>query len=212
MPPPNGQLTEFEQSLVALGISAATAFSLPKSVGAMFGLTFASPQPLALDDYVARLEISKGSASQGLKFLQRMGAVRPVYFGQETSDEGRGKSDKGQEIRDKGQGTRDEGREIVGRRSSLVPRPSSLRKTYYEPEMSLRRLLIGILNENVLPHLQQSGDRVASLKEQLDQNGFSKEEMKLLKHRLDTLEGWGKKTRMLWPLAERVLSGPLKGK
>jgi hypothetical protein len=29
-------MTEFEQSLVALGISAATAFSLPKSVGALF--------------------------------------------------------------------------------------------------------------------------------------------------------------------------------
>ena len=45
----------------------------------MFGLTFASPEPLALDDYVHRLEISKGSVSQGLKFLQRMGAVKAVY-------------------------------------------------------------------------------------------------------------------------------------
>lgn len=78
--------------------------------------------------------------------------------------------------------------------------------------MSLRRLLIGILNENVLPHLQQSGDKVAELKGQLEQNGFSEEEMELLKERLDTLEGWGKKTRMLWPLAERVLGAPLKGK
>ena len=40
------KLTEFEQSMVALAISAATAFSLPKSVGAMFGLTFASAKPL----------------------------------------------------------------------------------------------------------------------------------------------------------------------
>ena len=68
----NGQLSDFDRSLVALGISAATAFSLPKSVGAIFGLAFASPQPLALDDFVERLEISKGSASQGLKFLQRI--------------------------------------------------------------------------------------------------------------------------------------------
>lgn len=167
--PHNGQLSQFEQSLVALGISAATAFSLPKSVGAMFGLTFASPQPLALDDYVERLEISKGSASQGLKFLQRMGAVKVVFTPHE-------------------------------------------RRTMYAPEMSLRRLLIGILNENVLPHLQQSGDKVVELKGQLEQNGFTEEEMELLKDRLDTLEGWGKKTRMLWPLAEKVLGAPLKGK
>jgi DNA-binding transcriptional regulator GbsR (MarR family) len=166
--PENGQLSEFEQSLVALGISAASAFSLPKSVGAMFGLTFASPVPLALDDYVHRLDISKGSASQGLKFLQRIGAVKTVYL------------------------------------------PSD-RRTLYEPEMSLRRLLIGILNENVLPHLQQSGERVASLREQLEQVENA-EDRELLKDRLDTLEGWGKKGRMLMPLAERMLSGPLKRK
>ncbi|MEX0323158.1 MAG: GbsR/MarR family transcriptional regulator [Puniceicoccaceae bacterium] len=133
----------------------------------MFGLTFASPVPLALDDYVHRLDISKGSASQGLKFLQRMGAVRPVYV-------------------------------------------SNDRRTLYEPEMSLRRLLIGILNENVFPHLQQSGERVEHLREQL--KDVPKEHRELLKDRLDTLEGWGKKGRMVWPLAEKVLSGPLKKK
>ncbi len=185
-------MKEFEQSMVALGISAATAFSLPKSVGAMFGLSFASPEPLALDDFVERLQISKGSASQGLKFLQRMGAVRPVYPGLKTKD--------------KGQKSKDDEAEPL----SLVPEPLSVRRTYYEPEMSLRRLLIGILNENVIPHLQQSQDKVAELRRQLKANGHTAEERELLEYRLDTMEGWGKKTRMLWPLAERVLSGPLK--
>ena len=32
-----------------------------------------------MDDIIARLRLSKGSASQGLKFLNRLGAVRPVY-------------------------------------------------------------------------------------------------------------------------------------
>ena len=163
----NGQLTEFEASLVALGISAATAFSLPKSVGALYGLAFARAEPLAFDDFLEALEMSKGSVSQGLKFLQRMGAVKPVYLPQD-------------------------------------------RRTLYEPELSLRRLLIGILNENVLPHLQQSGDQVGRLREQLD--GLPEAHREVLEDRLDALEGWGKKSRMLWPLAERVLSGPLKKK
>jgi hypothetical protein len=179
-------LSSFEQSLVALGISAATAFSLPKSVGAMFGLTYASAQPLALDDYVERLEISKGSASQGLKFLQHMGAIKPVYF------------------RDEGRGTRDD-----DKGSTLVPGRLSVRRTYYEPETSLRRILIGILNENILPHLKQSGDAVDRLREQLG-DVEDTEERAVLADRLKTLEGWGKKGRMLLPLAERVLSGPLK--
>ncbi len=161
----NGNLCEFEQSLIALGINLATAFSLPKSVGAMFGLTYASAQPLALDDYVERLEISKGSASQGLKFLQRLGAIKPVY-------------------------------------------PAGERTTLYAPETSLRRILIGILNENILPHLQQSADAVVRLREQLED--VPDDHRELLEDRLDTLENWGKKGRLLLPLAERVLSGPLR--
>lgn len=89
---------------------------------------------------------------------------------------------------------------------------SSVRKTYYEPETSLRRLLIGILNENVLPHLNQGADKVGELREQLGKNGFSKAEQKILEKRLEAIEGWGKKTRTLWPIAEKVLSGPLGGK
>ena len=163
--PTISKLSELENSLISLGISAATAFSLPKSVGALFGLTFASPQPLALDDYVERLEMSKGSASQGLKFLQRIGAIKPVYL-------------------------------------------ASDRRTLYEPEMSLRRLLIGILNENVIPHLQQSGEVVQRLRVQLE--GIEDAgERELIEERLDTLEGWGKKGRMLWPVVERVIGGPL---
>ena len=37
---------------------------------------FISRQPLSLDDLVRRLEISKGSASQGLRMLKSLGAVR----------------------------------------------------------------------------------------------------------------------------------------
>ena len=44
-------MTEFEESLVALGISAATAFSLPKSVGALYGLASARAEPQAFDDF-----------------------------------------------------------------------------------------------------------------------------------------------------------------
>jgi DNA-binding transcriptional regulator GbsR (MarR family) len=32
-----------------------------------------------MDDLMDRLNLSKGSASQGLKFLRSLGAVRPVY-------------------------------------------------------------------------------------------------------------------------------------
>ena len=51
---------------------------LPKSVGEIYGVLFISKEPLSLDDLVERLEISKGSGSQGLKMLRTLGAVYEV--------------------------------------------------------------------------------------------------------------------------------------
>lgn len=51
---------------------------LPKSVGEIYGVLYSSPKPLTMFDIVDRLAISKGSASQGLKMLRTLGAVREV--------------------------------------------------------------------------------------------------------------------------------------
>ena len=90
-----------------------------------------------------------------------------------------------------------------------MSRSDALVGTLYEPELSLRRLLIGILNENVLPHLSQGADKLSELRTQLN-GDLPKAEREALLKRLDTIEGWGKKTRMVWPIVEKALSGPLK--
>ncbi len=51
---------------------------LPRSVGEIYGSLFISREPLALDDLVDLLGISKGSGSQGLKMLRTLGAVSEV--------------------------------------------------------------------------------------------------------------------------------------
>lgn len=55
---------------------AVRVAGLPKSIGEIYGLLFICREPLALDDFVGRLQISKGSASQGLKTLRTLGAIR----------------------------------------------------------------------------------------------------------------------------------------
>ena len=50
-------------------------FGVPKSVGLIYGLLYASPEPLGFTAIVERLEISKGSASQGLQLLRSLGAI-----------------------------------------------------------------------------------------------------------------------------------------
>ena len=52
---------------------------MPRSVGEIYGLLYFSPSPLPMDQIVNRLGISLGSASQGLKTLRSLKAVRTSY-------------------------------------------------------------------------------------------------------------------------------------
>lgn len=154
--------------MVDLGVAGATAFSLPRSVGSIFGLLFASPRPLGLDDLAEKLEISRGSASMGLNFLQKMGAIRAVPV-------------------------------------------DGTRRTVYEPETSLRRLLDGVLQATVVPHLKDSGKRLDDLEEALREVPEAEDgEREVLEKRLQILRTWRGKAKTLAPVAARML-GSRKG-
>lgn len=70
--------SELEAESIDYFVSFVQILGLPKSIGQIYGLLFVSPEPLAMDDLVERLEISKGSASQGLGTLKELGAILPV--------------------------------------------------------------------------------------------------------------------------------------
>ncbi len=65
-----------EQQVIDFFVDGTRVLGLPRSIGEIYGLLFISPSPLSLDDLVARLDISKGSASQGLRTLKTLGAIR----------------------------------------------------------------------------------------------------------------------------------------
>jgi HTH-type transcriptional regulator, glycine betaine synthesis regulator len=77
--PPDGSrdgLDPLERQVVDFFVDGVRVLGLPRSIGEIYGLLFISRSPLALDDLVLRLGISKGSASQGLRMLKSLGAVR----------------------------------------------------------------------------------------------------------------------------------------
>ena len=65
----------FEDECVAFFVEIVRLFGIPKSVGQIYGLLYASPNPLGFTAIVECLEISKGSASQGLQLLRSLGAI-----------------------------------------------------------------------------------------------------------------------------------------
>ncbi len=70
------EIDALEQQVVDFFVDGVRVLGLPRSIGEIYGLLFISQVPLSLDDLVLRLKISKGSASQGLRMLKNLGAVR----------------------------------------------------------------------------------------------------------------------------------------
>ncbi len=152
-------LTHVETEVIQFFVRLAQSLSMPKSIGEIFGLLYCSEEPLSFDDVVARLGISRGSVSQGLRFLQKIGAVKTVYVARD-------------------------------------------RRSFYEAEIRMRRLLGGFLNENVLPHLQSGDDHLEQIFTMLDDS--EEDNTELLRQRLESLRQWNKKARKFLPLLMRM--------
>lgn len=151
----------FEHECVALFSGFLHVLGVPNSIGAIYGLLFASPEPLCFADIVERLEMSKGSVSQGLAFLRQSGAVKVV--------------------------------EVAGDR-----------REFFEPELGLRRLASGLIQEKIQPLAKETKDAVVRLKQhagsaQGGQNDFQLE-------RIRQLETWHKQLGRLLPVVQTILN------
>ena len=73
------ELDEWESAVIDLFLNAANSFGLPKSYGQIYGLLFCRDQALSMGEVMDLLQISKGSASQGLRALRQFGAVSSTF-------------------------------------------------------------------------------------------------------------------------------------
>ena len=72
-------LNPLEVEIIDFFVQLSRLLGQPRSLAEIYGLLFISARPLAMDDLTERLHLSKGSASQGLKFLRNIDAVKMVY-------------------------------------------------------------------------------------------------------------------------------------
>ena len=72
------EVVAFEEAVLVFFLDAANLLGVPKSVAAIYGICFASPEPLSFTEVHERLDLSSGSISQGLKVLREVGALKVV--------------------------------------------------------------------------------------------------------------------------------------
>lgn len=153
----------FEQECVALFASFLHVLGAPNSVGAIYGLLFASPEPLCFAEIVERLDMSKGSVSQGLAFLRQSGAVKTV--------------------------------EITGDR-----------REFFEPELGLRRLASGLIQEKIQPLAKETKGAVSRLKQHAQTSRGGQNDFQL--ERIKQLETWHKQLGRVLPVVQTILKIP----
>ncbi len=148
-------------------------FGLPRSVGQIYGLIYISPEPLGFSAIVERLEISKGSASQGLQLLRSLGAINEADIS-----------------------------------STLTDELGSSRCIAYEPELSLRQLVAGIISERIAPSAKAGAGRLKDLKRLAEESQAHSE---FYLERVSQLTTWRHRFITVLPLLIALL-GPTKKK
>jgi DNA-binding transcriptional regulator GbsR (MarR family) len=73
-------LDEIESAIIDIFIRATKILGYPKSIGEIYGILYVSDEPLCMEDIILRLGISLGTASQGLKVLKGMRAVKSNHI------------------------------------------------------------------------------------------------------------------------------------
>ena len=172
----------FELECALFFAEIAQLFGIPKSVGQIYGLLYASPRPLGLSAITEILAISKGSASQGLQLLRSLGAIHEADPASATS-------------------TFD-----LNRSGALTPRAS--RGVAYEPELSLRQLVAGIMSERIAPLASAGADRLKHLRRLAEQSPAHAE---FYLERVNQLTTWRNRFTTFVPLLSALL-GPNKKK
>ncbi len=80
------QLPEARWEIIRFCVQLVKSLGVPGSVGEIFGYVFTSARPVTFEEIVSSLGISNGSASHGLRKLNRIGALNKIYVARDRRD------------------------------------------------------------------------------------------------------------------------------
>ncbi len=84
--PASAHISQSRWELIQLCVHVTRLLGVPRSVCEIFGFVFSSTSPVTFEDIVAGLGMSNGSASHGLRYLRRIGALSVIYLARDRRD------------------------------------------------------------------------------------------------------------------------------
>lgn len=157
---PSQAWSSLEAEVIGLFVQLSRIIGQPRSYAELYALLFLSPQPLTMDDLIRRLGISKGSASQGLRFLRKAGAIRVLH--------------------------------LPGRRAAQ-----------YEAVAELRHLAAGFLQDQILPQVEDSQNRLDEIARMVAK--LPAKERAEASRKITMLQSWGRQTRQFLPMVVEMM-------
>ncbi|SDS46101.1 hypothetical protein [Opitutus sp. GAS368] len=189
-----GAVVAFERAMVDFFVDAAELLGVPKSVAAIYGIVFASPAPLSFADIGSRLDISKGSVSQGLRVLREVGALRAM-----SVEPGAGSLELGAGSVEPGAG----GSKLKAGSAKLEAATPPARGVLYEPDIEMRKLIARFIEQRLQRQLESGKGKLKVLAR--GAAAFAAPDQKVMQQRLKKLSQWHDRTRALLPIARTFL-------
>ena len=155
-------LLGLQRKMASIFAEIADLFGNPSSLGSIYGLLFASPEPLSMEEVVERLGISTGTASQGLRRLVEMQAILPQ---------------------------KEDGERV----------------TRYSAKLELRPFVAMFLEQQLLPRIGRSTERIEALREKLP--SIPLDSRRELETRLERASKWHRRAKTFLPVIRRFLGG-----
>jgi len=170
--------------MVAFFVDAAELLGVPKSVAAIYGIVFASPEPLSFSEIEERLAISKGSVSQGLRVLREVGAIKEASVSDVSAPNSESQTPNSD------------------LRTPIAARTGKGRDRF-EPDMEMRKLIKHFLETRLQSQLEAGSGRLQQLEASIPT--ANPEHAERLRDRTKYLASWNKKARALMPIAKTFL-------
>lgn len=198
----SSEVVAFENRMVGFFVDAAELLGVPKSVAAIYGLIFATPEPLSFSEIAARLDFSNGSVSQGLKILREMGAIKEASSSQLSANSSKLPANSSEPSASNSQPSAPSSK-LSANSSTSGSKLKARSVQCFEPDTEMRRLIQRFIEQRLEAQLRRGETSLVALEQTATVHDGA--DRQIIDQRLAKIRRWHDRTRALIPVMKAFL-------